>query len=817
MVRYLDTLRQDVAFALRQFARRPSFWASIVATLVVGIAASTVIYAVVDAVLLRPLPYPDPDRLVRVAHWQLRGEYFYLRERATTLEVAAYYPVAQEVTVNADSTPLRVPAAGVTSDLFDVLRVRPALGRGFTAEEMRPDGPGIQGGTYWRTYGVVILSDGFWKTRFAGDPGAIGRTLSIEGIPHTVVGVMPPGFNFPSAAAELWFPHNIDPATMWAGNVAMTIGRLRDGRTFEDAREEVKTLIPTFRELIPWGASLTDYGKQVDLHGLADEIVGGARPLLLLMLASIGVVLLVVCTNVASFLLAHGAARERELATRAALGAERTRLVRQLLVENVAIAVVAGLLGTLASIAVLSLIVRLLPPDLPRLEEIAIDARVLAFAFAVSLGTGVGFGLLPALRATRAGTSLLNRNGTAAVSDPGEGRLTRWLAASELALSVALLVAAVLLLRSLWNLGAVDPGFDVERLVTAKIAPPGFADRERALKDQFGASLLERLETSPGAQAAALATALPLDVGLYGSVFVTEKDPSGPSSFSLYLGVTPGYFAAMRTPLLQGRGFDLRDRADSARVVVVSRTLARETWPDEDPIGKRLIFRDPRQFEYGGARLPWFTVVGVVDDVRFGGPSVEKQPIAYLPLEQFWDTGVLRAIVRMTGGLAQSAPLIRAAVTSLDPLTAVTNVQAYETRLGEALARPRFAAYLLGAFAAVAVFLAAVGVYGVLSYAMSRRVPEIGIRMALGAQPRDVFALLFGQGLRITFVGVAAGLPLAYAATRFVESLLFGVKPQSLDVYAVVVATLVAVGLAASYLPARRAVRVDPVQALRSD
>jgi predicted permease len=621
MVISLESLRQDAAFAFRQFRRRPRFWAVIVTTLVVGMAASTCIYAVVDGVLLAPLPYPDAERLVRVNTRNLRGEYLYLRERATTLDVAAYYPTQPEVTVNTDGVPSRVAAAGVTADLFDVLGVHPVLGRGFAAEETRADGPGILGGTYWRTYGVVILSAGFWQTHFAGDASAIGSTLSIEGVPHTVVGVMPASFNFPSAATELWFPHNIDPAALWNGNVAVTIGRLRDGRTLAEAREEVQTLIPAFLELIPFARFLRNYGADADVRGLADDIVGGARPLLLLMLASIGVVLLVVCTNVANFLLAHGAARERELATRAALGAERSRLVRQLLVENVAIAVVAGLLGTLASIGSLSLIVSLLPPDLPRVEEISIDARVLAFAFTVSLATGLGFGLLPALRATRGGTSLANRHLAGAVTDPVEGRLTRWLAASELALSVALVVAAVLLLRSLWNLGSVDPGFQAHRLVAGRVAPPGFEDSAPALQNQFSASLLERLEAAPGVQAAALATAIPLDAGLYGASFETETPgATDAGNFTrAYLGVTAGYFATMGTPLLAGRVFDSRDRADSARVSIVSQALARANWETRirsaSGFGFRTTGSPPSTVSrgHGSPSSAWSTTSGLQD------------------------------------------------------------------------------------------------------------------------------------------------------------------------------------------------------------
>ncbi len=333
----IDHLRNDVAFALRQFGRQPRFFAVVALTLIVGIAASTSIFAVVDGVLLRPLPYPESTRLVRLDTSSFRGEYYHLRQQATTLDVAAYYPAPMEVTVNLGDEPVLLPGAGVTADLFDVLGVRPALGRGFTAEEMLTDGPGIVGGTYWRTYGVVILSDGAWRSYFAADAAAIGRTLVIEGLPHTVVGVMPPSFNFPTAATTFWFPHNLDVGGHWGGNVATMIGRLRDGYGITEAQAELRTLSASFRELIPWARFLPAervYGADFEVRRLSDDIVGQARPVLLLLLAAIGAMLLVVCVNVANLLLARGSARERELATRAALGAGRRRLVRQLLVET---------------------------------------------------------------------------------------------------------------------------------------------------------------------------------------------------------------------------------------------------------------------------------------------------------------------------------------------------------------------------------------------------------------------------------------------------------------------------------------------------
>jgi putative ABC transport system permease protein len=821
MSAYLSDIKDDVWFACRQFRRQPRYWAVIVLTLVVGIAASTSLFAVVDGVLLKPLPYSNPDRLVRLQTWNLRGEYVHLRERAKTSSVAAYYPAPREVTVSIGGEPARLSASGVTADLFDVLGVQPALGRGFTTQEMQEGGTGVPGGEYWRTYGVVILSSSTWRDYFARDPRVVGRTLLVEGVPHTVVGVMPPNFQFPLRDTALWFPHNMTKGDLWGGNVAKMIARLNDGHTLTEARAEIKTIISSLRSVIPWVQWVPSYGKDADVEPLAESIVGGARRVLLVLLAAIGVVVLVLCVNVANLMLARGIARDREMVTRAALGAGRGRLTRQVLVENLTVAIASGAMGVITALVSLKTIVKLLPADLPRLELIHLDARVLLFAFVVSSATGVAFGLLPALRASRAGRGLLMRGAGGVVVESRERRITSVLAALEFSLAVVLAVSAVLLLRSLWNLTAVDPGFTADRLVAARVSPPGFAQRDIPSHHLFTQQLLDGLAAAPGVRSAAVASAIPFDAGLFGTMFQIEGRPDATSKGqqsvnATFLGVSATYFHTMDIPLLAGRAFTPLDGVNSPRVVMISRRIAGQFWGDESPIGAHIRFLDQRQpLVDGPGRLPSFTIVGVVEEIHFADLTGETSPMVYVPLDQTWNLESLRAVIRTDDRATSVARTLQNVVARIDPSAPVSDVRNYESRLGDAVARPRFAAYLLGGFASIAIFLAAIGAYGVLAHAMSRRVREIGVRLAFGASSRDVFGLLFGHGMRLTLIGTAIGIPIAIGSTRFLSALLFGVDANEPVIFAGVAVALLLVGLGVSYVPARRATRIDPMEALR--
>jgi predicted permease len=821
MTAYLADIKDDVWFAWRQIRRQPRYWAVVVLTLVVGIAASASLFAIVDGVLLKPLPYRQPEQLVRLTTWNLRGEYLNLRERSQTMEVAAYYPVPMEVTVSMGGRPARLPATGISADLFDVLRVQPILGRGFTTAETREGGSGVAGGDFWRTYGVVILSTSVWRDYFGASPAVLGRTLLVEGVPHTIVGVMPADFHFPHRETALWFPHNLYKGDVWAGNVATTIGRLKGGHTVTEARAELRAFIPSLRQQIPWARFVPSYGQTADVELLSESIVGGARRVLLVVLAAIGVVVLVLCVNVAHLMLARGVARDREMVTRAALGAARSRLTRQVLVENLTVAIASGVLGVLAALASLRLMVRFLPPDLPRLELIQLDARVLLFALVVSTATGLAFGLLPALRASRAGHGLLLRGVGGVVVEARERRVTSVLAALEFSFAVVLAVSAVLLLRSLWNLTAVDPGFKLEQLVTARVSPPGLRDRGITARQIFAGSLLANLNATPGVRSATVANAIPFDSGLNGTTFqiegrLDETTKALQGGGATYLGIGDHYFRTMEIPVIEGRDFTPLDGVASPRVAIIDRRIAKHFWGDKSAIGGRIRFPDDRQprIEKPGA-FPWFTVVGVVGDVHFSDLTGDTPPMLYLPIDQFWDVTSLRVVIRADDRATHIARSLQDVVTMIDPAAPVSDVRTYESRLGDVVARPRFAAYLLGGFAVVAMFLAAIGAYGVLAHAMSRRVREIGVRLAFGASSRDVFGLLFGYGVRLTLIGIAIGIPAAFASTRFLAALLFGVDPREPLVFAGVAVVLLLVGLGVSYVPAYRATRVNPMVALR--
>jgi putative ABC transport system permease protein len=819
---WVEHLSSDVAYAARQLRRQPAFWSIVILTLVLGVATSTTMFAVVNGVLLRPLPYRDPDRLIFITNVGYRGVYLEVRQRSQTMDVGGFMGAAP-LTLTGRGEPVRLEAAVADAHLFDVLGVDASIGRRFVAEDTWPGAEP-----------VVLLSHGLWQQKFGGDPALIGSQVALNGTPHSVIGVMPPDFRFPPV--EVWLPLVINPANqvdLWA-NGANMVARLRPDVAVEQAHQEVQALVPPLRERFPWSMP-ADFGRNAGAVPLLEQVVGNVRPTLLVLFASVVTVLLILCVNVANLLFARGLSRERELAIRSAIGATRGRLVRQLIVESLTIAVLAGLLGIAASFVLLRVTVGFLPPDVPRLSDIAVDGMVLAFALGVSVASGLLFGILPALRASRASNRPALRAARGAMLPAAERRATRLLATAEFALAVVLVVSATLLGRSLWNLLMVDPGFWTDHLVTASIATPsqrytrpGVPLQLAPAFYQFVDTLLARVGSMPGVRSVAMGVAAPFTGPQFGGVFSIEgrPDPAAKAGdwamADVRTPITPEYLRVLGVPIVEGRPLTSSDRADTERVAVISRSLARMYWGTTSPIGARIRFP-------GGPNAPWVRIVGVAADIKWTSLGEEFNfagerasgflRTIYLPLAQntFYNPNGIRLVIRTDVPPEQIAGHLRSIVGALDPDVPVSNIRTGESGIAESVARPRFTAFLLGLFAAVALFLGAIGVYGVLAYAVGRRTQELAVRLALGADASDVLRGVIGEGARLTIAGVILGLAGSLLVTRALSRLLFGIAPADPITFGAVALTLLVVGLVASYVPARRAMRVDPVAALQAE
>ncbi len=795
-------LGQDVRFALRGFRRSPGFVAVALLTLALGIGANTAIFSVVNGVLLRPLPYADPDRLVSLEELSYRGEYLELGERARTFDVA-FYTADDDVSLLGLGEPVRLEGAHVSSTLFPLLGARPAVGRAFATGEDRGGGAD-----------VVVLSHGLWQRHFGGDPAVVGRQLRLDGRSRTVVGVMPPDFRFPSRDTELWLPAGIDAddrISLWSTGGSI-VGRLRPGATLPEARAELQLLVPGLRALFPW-AMPAEYGAQATFVPLRTKIVADSRPVLLVLLGAVALVLLVACVNIANLTLARVTSRRAELAIRVALGAGRGRLVRQLFTESMLLALAGGAAGLLLVVAGVRALVTVLPADVPRVDEVGVDARVLGFALALSLLSGLFFGLLPALRASGPRMEWLGEGGgRGAGAGPRRRALQGSLVVAQIALAVMLVTGAGLLIKSFWRLVRVDPGFRVENVVSATLAPPEFRYADDASRRVFYDRLLERLRALPGVSAAAVASGLPFAGDNWGTVFVIEghPDPAATGDWpwaDAGAVVSPGWLDAMGVPVVQGRGFAETDDGRAPGVVIVGRALAERYWPGQDPVGRRIRFPGDEG---------WRTVVGVAGDVKWNQLTEAGSGALYVPLAQ-GELGPMRLVVRSAADPAAVADELRAVVASVDRDTPVSDVRTAEQLVSASVAGPRFTMLLLSLFALVALALGAIGIFGVVSHATGQRRREIGLRVALGATPGDVRRLVVRQGATLTLAGLALGLVAALAVTRILAGLLHGVRPTDPGVLGGSIVLLAAVALGAAYLPARRATRVDPVEALRAE
>ena len=819
----MDVIGSDLRYAFRSLRQNSGFTVLTALTLALGIGATSAIFSVVRGVLLRPLAYQRPEEVMLV-HTRLEGtprgelslpEYWDLREQARSFtRVAAY--ASGSLTLTGSGTPERLQAGYVTADAIPLLGVSPARGRAFDAEEDLPGAPP-----------VVLMSDGLWRRRFGADPDIVGRTLLLDDAPTTVLGVMPPGFQLPShhagPAMELWTLLQLDPAvdrSERGWHQLTVVGRLGPRVTPAAADREISGLMAGMLARYP-----NEY--QPDFAGsvspAAEELVGDIRPVILVLMGAVGLLLLIACANVASLFLARAEARQREMAVRAALGARTGRIVRQLLTESALLATGGGLLGLLLSVWAVRALVAAAPPTLPRLDAIEVDGWVLAFTALTTLSTSVLFGLAPALRAARPDLfRALTEGGRGGSAGASRQRLRRGLVVSQIALSLVLIISAGLLIRSFARMRAVDPGFVAEQLLTARIELSPVRYRSNEQVRAFYERLVRRAVPRPGVRSAAVVKALPmmqLELGDWS--FVREGRhslPPKPSEWSMayWQAASPEYFETMQIPLLQGRGLEAADRLGSPGVVVINRTLASRVWPDGDAVGQRILL--------GGGPVDsvWRTVVGVVGDVRHRGLDAEPRPEIYLPHAQFpAGTGpalrTLRVVLRSEGDPTALTGPLRAALSELDPDIPLSDVRTMEEALGDRAAQRRLTMLLVGSFALLALTLGAVGVYGVMAHLVMQRHREIGIRIALGALPREILGLVLSQGLWLTGAGIALGLLGAMASTRLLAGLLFGVEPTDLATFLATATTLATVAIAAAFLPALRATRTDPITALRSE
>ena len=811
----MDTLWQDIRFGFRTLLRSSATSAVALLTLALGIGANTAVFSVVSGVLLKPLPYPDPDELVVVMEsnpgrgfprFSVSPPNFddWRRQNQVFESIAA--SARERFNLTGDERPEAVSGSRVTPEYFGVLGIRPVLGRGFLPGENRPGGPN-----------VAVLSHELWQRRFGSDPGILNRQVPIDGESYTVIGVMPPGLENRS---QIWLPLVWDfPPDTRGGHFLQAIGRLKDGVTLVKAQVEMKALAARLERQYPESNS----GWTTVLSRYHDLIVEDVRPALLLLLAAVAFVLLIACANVANILLARLAAREREIAVRTALGAGRARLVRQMLTESLVLFLLGGALGLLLAHWGTRVMVALYGEDLPRREAIGLgglEGGVLLFTVVLSLVTGLLFGLAPALSATSGGVFEALKEGGRAVAGGARGRLLRnLLVLGEVAVALVLLVGAALLLQSFARLRAVDPGFDSAGVLTAEVVLPGKKYEAPERQIAFTRELLDRLRAVPGVQTADTVFPLPLGGNNFVLSFSVQGRPEPPNgqepSANIRL-ITPDFFRTLGIRVLQGRVFTPRDDTKSVPVIIVNKTMAERTWPGENPLGKRISFGGNDEGED-----QWQEVVGVVEDIHHQSLDQDAGAEVYWPQLQNPFTNHMSILLRTAGEPTQLAGALREAVSSVDSDLPVDQVRTMETVVSEALAGSRFQTVLLGTFAGVALLLAAIGVYGVISYSVAQRTHEIGIRMALGARRLEVLGLVIRQGMALVLAGVALGLAVAVALiwwlSERVASFLYGGKAFDPLTLVAVPLVLLAVALLANWLPARRATEVEPVVALRSE
>ena len=811
----MDNLIQDIRYGVRMLLKSPSV--SIVATiaLALGIGANTAIFSVVNAVLLRPLPFPNSEALTSVFKSSkdgrvLRGSFSYpdffdLRAQNTSFEQVACYHDGDFI-LTQRGEPVRLTGVVATADLLPVLGVAPMLGRGFVPDEDKPS-----------SSRVVVLSQSAFEKYFGADPNILNQAITIDGKPFTVVGVMPHGFQFPiqNDPIDLWTTIAGDatgkePITDQRGaHFLRVIGRLKPGVTEEQALADAGTIAGRLEQQYPDSNSRRGFFVEQTLRAL----VGDIRPALLILLGAVSFVLLIACANVANLLLARAMSRHKEMAIRAALGASRWRVIRQLLIESVMLSVVGGAIGLLLAVWWSDLLIALGKQNIPRAVQVGLDWRVLLYTLMVAIATGVLFGLAPALHSSKTGLSeSLKEGGRGAGSGAAKNRLRASLVVSEVAIAVVLLVGAGLLIKSLWLLHSVKPGLDPTNILTFNIALPDVKYRSEQ-QSRFFADLKTRLESVPGVQSVSSVYPLPLSGDRFTISFQIDGRPVAPKdepSGDVFV-VDPGYFKTMGIAVRQGRDFNERDQHKTPQVVIVNETLARLHFPNEDVIGKRIR---PGISTFEDEDTPMREIVGVVGDVKNRGLSTAPQAAYYLPQTQVPFSQMIMVVKTIGDPHGMVKPATNE-VAAMDADLPVFGVKTMEEYISQSVSTPRFNTTLLSIFAAVALVLTVVGLYGVMSYAVAQRTNEIGIRLALGAQTRDVLSLIIKQGLQLVLLGLGIGLLGAFALMKIISGLLFGVTTKDPMTFAAVTVVLALIALVACYVPARRATRVDPLEALR--
>jgi putative ABC transport system permease protein len=805
----------ELRYALRGLLKTPRFSLSAILVLALGIGATTAMFSVVYHVCLRPLAYPRPEQLVFVQETNLRRGGMSATAAATFADWRVQQDVFQSMaaaeawgaSLTGDGRPEEIAGLRVSASLLDVLRTAPLIGRGFAPEDERE-----------QNERVVLLSHRLWQRRFAGDASALGRSLRLNGTPHRVIGVMPPDFRFPpfwAMKTELWVPLTISPqrAVDRGGRSLRVFARLKDGVTLDRANAAMGAIASRIERQFPE----THQGRGARAMPLDEVVAGPVRQGLVALLGAVAFLLLIACANIANLLLGRASGRRKEIAIRLALGAARGRIVRQLAVESLVLSIVGGAAGVgLAGFLLAALQASVAEASrftLPRLHEVGLGGAVLLFAFAVSCATGLLFGLVPALQFSRPDLQAALKDGGRGNSQPGRTPLRSLLVAGEIAVSLMLLAGAGLMVRSFARLGAVDAGFDPRQVLTMRLILTGSPHAAVDRRAPFYREALDRIAAVPGVESASGVNHLPLAGDLWTFRFLIEGRPNPQPSETpgaAFRVAFPGYFHTMRIPIVRGRDFTAHDDAGGERVVIVNQTLAQRYFPGEDPIGKRIRL---------GADSPWYAIAGVVKDIEQSDWGATRGNEFYFPATQNPSNiqSYLTVVVRAAGDPAALAPAIQAAVASLDRDLPVADVVTMQQVVDRALLQPRFSTTLLAAFAGLALALAGVGIYGVMSYDVGRRTPEIGIRMALGARPADVLRSVLTQGAKLTLAGTAVGIAGALLLTRYLRTLLYGVSPNDPLVLAGAAAVLGAVAMLAVWLPARRATRIDPLLALRSE